>query len=74
MVTGFDLHGITDGCRSPGSNSNSATEACCDLGQATSTFCQMGALSQWLFQGPSSAMKIGLGENQGTEARGLLAH
>ena len=73
-MTGFNLHGITDGCRSPGSSPNSATNACCDLGQATSTFCQMGVLGQGLSQGPSSAMKTGLGENQGTEARGLLAH
>lgn len=26
IVTGFDLHGITDGCRSPGSSPNSAID------------------------------------------------
>lgn len=73
-MTGFNLHGITDGRRSPGSSPNSATNACCDLGQATSTFCQMGVLGQGLSQGPSSAMKTGLGEsgNRGSGPSGPL--
>lgn len=69
----LDLHGMTEGDRSPGSSLSSALNSCRDLGQTTSTFCQMGALGQWIPQVLPSAMKVGLGRDQGAKAQSPLA-
>lgn len=55
---------------SPSSSSSSAINSWCDLGQTTSTYCQMGALGQLIPQVPFSAMKTRLGRNKESEACG----